>query len=110
MLNTISHAVLAQQPQGGGLTLLIGLALFMGVFFYMTTRAQKKEKEQKARMLDELKKNDRVMTIGGIIGTVVSVADNKVVLKIDEATNTRMTCLKRSVQQVVTDGEDLKLE
>ena len=51
-----------------------------------------------------------MMTIGGILGTVVNVKDNEVVLKVDEATNTRMTFLKRSIQQVVVGTEELKLE
>ena len=110
---TASWIIFAQTQQptpGSGTPLLVGMVLFIGVFFYMTSRSQKREKSKKADMINNLAKNDRVMTIGGVIGTVVSVADNKVVLKVDEATNTRMTFIKRSIQQVVAEGEDLKLE
>ena len=99
-----------KQQGASGMPLLIGMVLFVGVFFFMTSRSQKRERRKKADLLDNLKKNDRVLTIGGVIGTVVNVADNKIVLKVDEATNTRMTFIKRSIQQVVTEGEDLKLE
>ena len=100
----------SKQQGASGMPLLIGMVLFVGVFFFMTSRSQKRERDKKAQLLDNLKKNDRVLTIGGVIGTVVNVADNKIVLKVDEATNTRMTFIKRSIQQVVTEGEDLKLE
>ena len=110
-------ALLSQAPPQGpkeqgtsGMPLLIGMVLFVGVFFFMTSRSQKRERKKKSDLLDNLKKNDRVLTIGGVIGTVVNVADNKVVLKVDEATNTRMTFIKRSIQQVVTEDADLKLE
>ncbi len=99
-----------QQQQPGGMIFLVGIILFMGVFFFMSSRSSRKERQKKEDMINNLKKNDRVMTIGGIIGTVVNVKDNEVVLKVDEATNTRMTFLKRSIQQVVTGTEDLQLE
>lgn len=98
------------QQQPSGMIFLVGIILFMGVFFFMTSRSSKKERQKKEDMINNLKKNDRVMTIGGVLGTVVSVKDNEVVVKVDEATNTRMTFLKRSIQQVVTGTEDLQLE
>ena len=98
------------ETQPGGMVFLIGIVLFMGVFFFMTSRSSRRERQKKADMIDNLKKNDRVMTIGGVLGTVVNVKDNEVVVKVDEATNTRMTFLKRSIQQVVTGTEELKLD
>ncbi|MEE9296807.1 MAG: preprotein translocase subunit YajC [Phycisphaerae bacterium] len=97
-----------QQGQPGGSILLIGMVIFVGVFFFMNSRSQKREKDKKKAMLNSLSKNDRVMTIGGVIGTVVVVKENEVTVKVDEATNTRMTFIKRSIQQVITSDEDLK--
>ena len=97
------------QPPSG-MIFMVGIMLFMGIFFFLTARSSKKEKQKKADLLNNLKKNDRVLTIGGILGTVVSVKDNEVVLKVDEATNTRKTFLKRSIQQVVTGTEELQLQ
>ncbi len=110
--------LLCQTPTGGGaepqppsgMVFMVGIILFMVVFFFMSSRSNKKERDKKANMLNNLAKNDRVMTIGGVIGTVVSVKDNEVVLKVDEATNTRMTFLKRAIQQVVQGDEELKLD
>jgi len=88
-------------------------AIFVGflIFMMVMSRGQKKREEQKKRnLLDNLSKNDRVLTIGGIIGTVTSVRDNEVVLKVDETTNAKMVFLKRAVQQVIRDDEQPKLE
>ncbi len=92
-------------PASGGSPILIGLMIFLGVFFFISTRSQKKERKKTTDMLDNLKKNDKVLTVGGIVGTVTNVKENEIVLKVDESTNTRMTFLKRSIQQVLTGSE-----
>ena len=53
---------------------------------------QKKQEERLRKMLDSLEKNDKVMTVGGVIGTVHSIdkEQNEIVLKVDETNNTRM--------------------
>jgi preprotein translocase subunit YajC len=61
-------------------------------------------------MLADLKKNDRILTRGGILGTVVGIKENEVVLKVDETTNTKMTFLKDAVWQVVQDDTELTME
>lgn len=106
--------LLAQQntapSTGGGATLFIGLMIAMAVFFFITMRGQSKQKKRRQAMLDGMTKNDRVMTIGGIVGTIVSVKDKEVVLKVDESTNTKMTFSKRAIQQLVDDDSDLALD
>jgi preprotein translocase subunit YajC len=57
-------------------------------------------------MLAELSKNDRVVTIGGVIGTVVEVRENEVVLKVDESSNTRMRFSRNAIQSLVAEKED----
>jgi preprotein translocase subunit YajC len=86
---------------------MFGLILIMGVFFFFMMRGNRSQKKKKEAMLNAMKKNDRVMTIGGVIGTVVAVKENEVVLKVDETTNTKMTFIKRAIQQVLAEDEDL---
>lgn len=83
----------------------IMLAVMMLVFLFLTPRQQQKEQAQLAEMLDNLKKNDEVVTAGGIVGTVVNLRDGGeyVTIRIDENTNTRMKILKKSVIRVLTD-------
>ena len=60
------------------------------LMFFFVLRGPRKQKEQQKKMVQSLKKNDRVRTIGGIIGTIVDIKDDEVVLKIDESNNTKM--------------------
>ncbi len=95
---------------GGGAGAGLFMALMFGViaFMMLTMRSQKKkEKRQREELYARLGKNDRVLTVGGVIGTVVSVKDNEVLVKVDESTNTKMTFLKTSIQRIVTDDTDL---
>ena len=57
------------------------------------------------QLLSSLKKQDRVLTIGGLIGTVVEVRDDEVVLKIDENANTRARFTKNAIQQVLKSSD-----
>ncbi len=84
------------------------LILAMFAFIFMTSRSQKKrEKKERETMFSSMSKNDRVLTIGGVIGTVISVKDNEVVLKVDESTNTKMTFLKTSIQRIITEEQPI---
>lgn len=95
-----------QQPSPpSAMPMLIGLAFFFAIFYFVLLRGNRRQKVERQRLIDNLAKNDRVLTIGGIIGTVASVRDNEVVIKVDESTNTKMTFLKTAIQRVITEGE-----
>jgi len=94
-------------PGGSQFLLLAIMGGFM-VFMVMNMRSQRKREErQRQELYNTLAKNHRVVTSAGIIGTVVNVKDNEVVLKVDDATNTKMTFLKTAVVKILTDGADL---
>ena len=93
-------------PQQPGAMSFLPIAIMMGVvvFIFMSSSSQRKrEKRERETLLSRLSKNDRVLTIGGIIGTIVLVKDDEVVLKVDESTNTKMTFLKSAVQRILSD-------
>ena len=91
-------------PGAFGNFFFIALMLALLVFMFTNMRSQKKREErERTDMYAKLSKNDRVLTIGGLIGTVMAVKDNEVVLKVDETTNTKMTFLKSAVQRILTD-------
>ncbi len=101
----------APQAPSGGINIFFALMMAMLVFFFLSQRSQQKKKERTRQALfDGISKNDRVLTIGGVIGTVHTVKDKEVVLKVDESTNTKMTFVKSAVQSVITDDSDIKLE
>lgn len=71
------------------------------IFYFLVIRPQRKEQAARQQMLDQLAKHDKVMTHGGIHGTVVSTKDDKVVLKVDESNNTKMTFSKSAIASVL---------
>lgn len=102
--------VLAQQAnggQGGGgfLTLLLPIAAIMILFHVMISRPQKREQARREEMLKALKKNDPVATIGGILGTVVSVSEDgsEVVVRVDD--NTRLKFRRDAIREVIRKDE-----
>ncbi len=95
------------QPSGGG-SQFVFLALMVGMiaFMFLTSRSTKKREARKREELYAgLAKNNRVLTVGGVIGTIMSVRDNEVVLKVDETTNTKMTFIKSAIQRTINDGD-----
>lgn len=92
----ITHFI-AQAGGGGGLSgIIFPMLLFFGaMYFFMIAPQRKKEKEHK-KMLSELKAGDKVVTIGGIFGTITAVKEDRFHLKVDDST--RLEILKTSVQ------------
>jgi preprotein translocase subunit YajC len=70
-------------------SLLLMVAVFV-VMYFLLLRGPRKQQQQQKQMVQSLKKNDRVRTIGGIYGIVMDVKGDEVVLKVDEATNTKI--------------------
>ncbi|NNE00678.1 MAG: preprotein translocase subunit YajC [Pirellulaceae bacterium] len=69
--------------------LILPIGLFL--IFYLTFLApERKRKAQEAQLMSSLKKNDRVVTVGGIHGVVVAVTDGIVTLRIDESGSTKI--------------------
>jgi preprotein translocase subunit YajC len=82
---------------------LLPIILIVGVFWWVMTRGRSKERKRYEQMLGALKKNDRVQTIGGIIGTVVDVRDNDVLVKVDEASNTKIRFNRTAIKEVLAE-------
>jgi preprotein translocase subunit YajC len=93
----------AAGQQGGGAMFLImfGAIALLFIFTIMTNRRETKRKKE---MLDSLKKNDRVQTIGGIIGSIVEIKPELVVLKVDENSNTKVTFARTAVVGVIKES------
>ncbi|HZW08494.1 MAG TPA: preprotein translocase subunit YajC [Phycisphaerales bacterium] len=78
------------------------ILLLVVVFMFVTTiMSGRKEKRRVAEMIAALKRGDRVQTLAGIIGTVHEVRDDSVVVRVDEATGTKMQFAKSAVQHVL---------
>jgi len=68
----------------------IFLALMFVMMYFILFRAPRKKQQQHKQMVKNLEKNDKVRTIGGIIGTVVDIKGDEIVLKVDESNNTKI--------------------
>ena len=66
---------------GMGASTIIMLVAMLGIFYFMMIRPENKRKKEAEQMRSAVKKGDKVVTIGGITGTVVDVKDNKFVLE-----------------------------
>ena len=60
----------------------IPLVLILGVFWFLIIRPQQKKQKEHQRMVDNLKKGDKVVTNGGIFGTIVKVGDDRITLEV----------------------------
>ncbi len=80
-------------------TTVIMFVAIIAIFYFLIIRPQKKRDKETKAMLDAMKKGDKIITIGGIHGTVVAVKDQSVVVKVDD--NTRIEFTKSAVSTVV---------
>ena len=83
--------------------------LAIGVLFYfLMIRPQPRQKQQQQDMLATMKKNARVVTIGGIKGTIANIQReaDEVTLKIDESSGTKLRVQISAIARVITDGDD----
>jgi preprotein translocase subunit YajC len=96
-----------QGTGGGGVSIygtLIMFALIIVVFYFLMIRPQNRKQKEAKKMLDSLRKGDRVATIGGLRGSVVSVKDDAVVLKVDDTTKIEFN--KGAISQVLERKEE----
>ena len=74
----------AQAPQGSALPTILMFGAIIVVMWLFMIRPQQKRQKELNQFRDSLKKGDKVVTAGGIYGTVVEINDNKVMLEIDK--------------------------
>jgi preprotein translocase subunit YajC len=79
------------------------LILIVVVMWVLLIGGKRKEQKQRDKMLSELKKGDKVETIGGIHGTVLEVRDGEVVVKVDESSNTKLKFSRRAIHRVISE-------
>ena len=81
------------------------ILILLGIFIFISTRSKNSQEKQRKQMLEQLKKGDKVQTIGGILGTVIEARDNEVVVKVDETTNAKMRFTRNAIHRVIVEDE-----
>jgi preprotein translocase subunit YajC len=89
----------------GGFSMLPLIFMLLIVFYLLVLRPQKKEQKKRLELLNNLKKNDRVVTIGGIYGVVMNAKreTDEVILKIDETNDTKIRVIFSAIARVIAD-------
>lgn len=84
---------------GSMTTTFVTFGLIILIFYFLIIRPQKKRDKEAKNMLASMKKGDKVVSIGGIRGTVVIVKETTVVVKVDD--NTRIEFSKNAIAQIL---------
>ena len=106
-MNIITFILQAQaQQQGGvGMSLIIMMVAIFAIMYFLMIRPQQKKQKELQKFRNELKKGDKVVTVGGIYGTIDEIPENGnyVMMRID--TNVRIRVAKSSLVRDFSDAQ-----
>ena len=88
---------------GSGLMTMLMFGSIFAIFYFMIIRPQKKQQDQRKAMIEAIKRGDKIVTSGGIFGTVKDVKADRVIVTI--ADNVKVEVAKSAVNGVVAEGE-----
>ena len=90
----------ANQAAGGNLFIsILPILLIFVIFYFFIIRPQNKKQKETEKMIAALKKGDKVVTIGGIHGTVAQTKEKTVIVKVDD--NTKIEFLRSAIASVI---------
>lgn len=81
---------------------IILIPFIIAIFYFLVIKPQKKTQSEHQNMISNLKKNDEVITIGGIYGTVVNVKENSIILRVDD--NVKIEFQKSAISTIKKAG------
>ncbi|HTL47377.1 MAG TPA: preprotein translocase subunit YajC [Verrucomicrobiae bacterium] len=101
MFEQIAYAAeTAAQPAGQAaspIALFFPFFIVFGIMYFLVWRPQQKQRKDTDKMIEELKKGDKIITAGGILGVVTSIQKDYVVMKVGDNDSTKMEVLKSAV-------------
>jgi preprotein translocase subunit YajC len=102
------NAILLQTPTGPGpegsmLSTVIMLGLVFGIFYFLMVRPQQKKAKERQKMLDAVKKGDKVVTAGGIHGTIAGIDDKSVLVQV--ADNVKLKMERSAITTVLKEAD-----
>lgn len=98
----------AKAPAGGMGGLLIPMLLMIAIFYFLIIRPQQKKEKDRKKMVDQLAKGDRVITAGGIYGTITSVKSDQNIVVVKISDNAKVEFAKSAIQSKITSDTDGK--
>lgn len=105
----MNHVLIAMAPAQGGsgggdfTTTILMFAVIIGIFYFMILRPQQKRQKERQKLLESMKKGDKVVTAGGIHGTIVGIEDKTLLLQI--ADNVKVKVERGSISVVNKVGD-----
>lgn len=80
----------------------------MVILWVVMIAPKRKQDKSRQQMLDGMKRGDEIQTIGGIIGKVVEPREDRVLVKVDESSNTKIWFSRTAIARVTADNEKAK--
>ena len=95
-------------PQGGNsegslISTLVMFGLIIGIFYFLILRPQQKRQKEKQKMLEAIKKGDKIITAGGMHGTVVGLDEKTVLLQVSD--NAKMKFDRSAIATILKEAE-----
>ncbi len=88
-----------QHPLSNPLFMLVMIFIFI---YFVLIRPEKRRADEKAQLLSALSKNDRVITTGGMYGTIVNLKDDEVTIRVDDQAKVKIRFLRSAIASVVS--------
>jgi preprotein translocase subunit YajC len=89
------------QTGGGMFVFLIQIALFIGIFYFLLIRPQRRQQQQHRELLASLQRGDHIVTSGGVVGEVIHIKDDHVTIKSAES---RLIVLRSGIANITNRG------
>jgi len=114
MFTFILPLLMGAPPQGGAadpgpggiITSFLPFVAVILIFYFLIIRPQNKKRKETEKMLGALKKGDKVVTIGGLYGTIQSVKESTVIIKVDE--NVKLEFTRSAISTVLAPAKEEK--
>lgn len=87
----IAYAQAAEPTAGGSLvSMIVILLVFVAIFYFLLIRPQRRQQKEHRELVASLKRGDRVITAGGVLGTIDKIDEDTVVLALEEGAKVRL--------------------
>ncbi len=112
MMWILAQTTPTSQPAPGWMQVISGpmfpLLLGIAVLYFFVFRSKRNQDKSRKQMLEQLKRGDRIQTIGGILGTVIEIRDGEVLVKVDESSNAKIRFSRSAIHRVVAEEKSDK--
>lgn len=88
--------------------MLLPFILMFVVMYFLILRPQKKKERERKALLSRIKKNDRVVTAGGVHGVITSVRENEIILRVDDAKDVKIKVDRSAIVTVLEVAHDVE--